>query len=51
MKMDNFLKLLVIGGVTAAVYYGFKNKDPKLLGLGLAIGKLLVLGLTTNGRN
>ena len=54
MKMDNFLKLLVISGGIAGIaagYYGLKNKDPKLLGLGLAIGKLLVLGLTTNGKN
>ncbi len=49
--MNKFLNFLIIGGILAAGYYGLKNKDPKLLGLGLAIGKLLVLGLTTNGKN
>ena len=44
--MKNLLKIILVGGVITAGYYGVKNKDPKLLGL--AIGKLLVLGFFNN---
>ena len=37
------LNLLLISGIAVASYYGFKNKDPRLLAL--AGVKLLLLGI------